>query len=394
MSMAGSAHSGGARRPVSAVPFSLGLAGTASLLAAWLIVTTLRPPLVPSAMALLFATALPMVWLDRTRPRSKGPKCEATPIAWLLGFVVLAMPFTLLQLTALSVGRLGLGWLLVAPLMLVRAVIDGVRPFSGTPARVGHAIRRRSLCEVDANDVRLWLLKCFFMPLYGLSLLSLTTLAFSASFASSPLMLVLVIAYTIDLGIGLSGYVFASAGTSIQPRLAGWLVCLACYVPVMHHWPAFEEIVHQEVLWPRLDAAGAPFLVGATVMLVALVLYISATIAFGLRFANLANRGIITSGPYRLMKHPAYFGHVVNAWALVFVLLPAGGVQLSAEFYAVPVAFTLLYRWRAVTEEQHLSADPDYRAYCDWISRYGLVGRFRRGVLGVFDNMVRRPSRS
>jgi isoprenylcysteine carboxyl methyltransferase (ICMT) family protein YpbQ len=392
--MAGTPHPDSSGIPLSVVPFSVGLAGTTSLMVVWLIVTALRPPVIVGAIALLFAAALPMALLDRTRKGSPRASREAEPIAWLIGFVAAAAPFVILQLAAIPADALALGWLTVLPLMLVRAGIDGARPFSGTPAMVGRAILARSWSGVDENEVRLWLLKSFFLPLYGMSVFGLTAWSLSPGVASNWLMIPLLFAYTIDLSIGLSGYVFASGGTSIQPRLLGWLVCLACYLPVMHHWPAFESVVRQEILWPLLDGSGAAFSIGAMIMVAALALYISATIAFGLRFANLANRGIITSGPYRLMKHPAYFAHVVNAWVLVFLLLPASGMEMSAQLYVVPIAFTILYRLRCVTEEQHLSADPDYRAYSDWISRFGLVATFRRGVMFGFAKTFRRPSRS
>ena len=45
-----------------------------------------------------------------------------------------------------------------------------------------------------------------------------------------------------------------------------------------------------------------------------------------------------------------------------------------------------VYYWRAKTEERHLSADPTYREYAEWMDRNGpiprLVNRFKPKWLG------------
>jgi len=39
-----------------------------------------------------------------------------------------------------------------------------------------------------------------------------------------------------------------------------------------------------------------------------------------------------------------------------------------------------VYWWRAMTEERHLRADADYRAYAAWIDRNGWWARIRPGA--------------
>jgi hypothetical protein len=41
-----------------------------------------------------------------------------------------------------------------------------------------------------------------------------------------------------------------------------------------------------------------------------------------------------------------------------------------------------IYFWRARTEERHLSADPDYRAYAGWMARHGPIRRFLMAIGG------------
>ena len=46
------------------------------------------------------------------------------------------------------------------------------------------------------------------------------------------------------------------------------------------------------------------------------LVYCLATVAFGYRMSNMTYRGIITSGPYRFTKHPAYLGKVASWWLI------------------------------------------------------------------------------
>ena len=82
------------------------------------------------------------------------------------------------------------------------------------------------------------------------------------------------------------------------------------------------------------------------------------------------------------------------------LLIGAAGVGDSITFDAVgswtgAAILTVLmagvsgvYYWRARTEEKHLSADPDYRAYAAWMALYGPVPRLINTLLG------RKPARS
>src|SRR3546814_20885855 len=57
-------------------------------------------------------------------------------------------------------------------------------------------------------------------------------------------------------------------------------------------------------VWTRGHEALQWLLGGWLVLLTAI--YAWATVAFGLRFSNLTHRGILTHGPYRWTRHPAY----------------------------------------------------------------------------------------
>lgn len=163
--------------------------------------------------------------------------------------------------------------------------------------------------------------------------------------------------FAVDCGFALLGYASESRWLgnktrSVEPTAFGWLVCISCY-------PPFNSVLGTYLPLER----GSALITSETVLLVfrgAVVfffaIYAAATVSFGFKFSNLTNRGIVTRGPYRFVRHPAYLCKCV-AWWLEH--LPT--ITLTKAFF-----LSLLCGWyalRAWTEERHLSKDPDYRAY-------------------------------
>lgn len=378
--------------PVSTIPYRDGFLGLGGLCLAWLLVMVMRPSALAGAWIVLLATALPMLAAELRRAPAPTQRRRQgfAPVAWIAGLVIATVPFFIFNVQAGSPLNWSIAWLVAAPAFAVRFAVEWRRNGAisgGFPVLLGKALwqRDRKAFAALAAPGRVWALKAIFIPLYGLSLFALIHLAMEADL-SQPLgwlVLVVLFFYTIDLGFGLSGYVFASDDLvptmrSTQHLVIGWVVCLACYGPVFVHWPGFEAVVLAEVGWPRMLAMTPLTFVAGAALMGLLVLYVSASVCFGMRFSNLSNRGVVTAGPYRLMKHPAYFAHVANAWLIAGVLMPAAGIDLGLSQWLVPLAFTLLYWARARTEEMHLGEDPDYVAYAEWIARHGLLARLRR----------------
>ena len=165
------------------------------------------------------------------------------------------------------------------------------------------------------------------------------------------------IIFAIDCGWALFGYASESRWLgnktrSVEPTAFGWLVCLACYPPYNNVLGTYLPLENG----PQLIANQSWHLVlrGAVVFLFAI--YAAATVSFGFKFSNLTNRGIVTRGPYRFVRHPAYLCKCA-AWWLEHV--PT--MTLTKAFF-----LTLLcgvYALRAWTEERHLGMDPEYREY-------------------------------
>lgn len=118
--------------------------------------------------------------------------------------------------------------------------------------------------------------------------------------------------YTIDLVFVFVGYIltlriFDSHIRTVEPSFLGWYVALQCYIPF---WGALsgnyfvydDDLYWGQWLWPHQGL----FVAWGILILIMISVYSWASIYFGIRFSNLTNRGILTNGPYRFMRHPAY----------------------------------------------------------------------------------------
>ncbi len=104
--------------------------------------------------------------------------------------------------------------------------------------------------------------------------------------------------------------------------------------------------------------------------------------AFGLRFSNLTNRGILTHGPYAFSRHPAYLSKNLFWWISTVPVLSTGSFVDAARATLLLGCVSGVYYWRAKTEERHLKLDPAYRDYFAWMDRNGPVPRLFDRVLG------------
>jgi hypothetical protein len=164
------------------------------------------------------------------------------------------------------------------------------------------------------------------------------------------------IVFFVDCGWALAGYSSESRWLgnktrSVEPTPFGWLVCLACYPP------------YNNVTGTYLPLEGGPQHFGETTLLVfraitvgLFAIYACATVAFGLKFSNLTHRGVVSRGPYRFVRHPAYLCKC-TAWWLEHLptMTVTKGLFLSL--------LCGVYGLRAWTEERHLGKDPAYREY-------------------------------
>ena len=139
---------------------------------------------------------------------------------------------------------------------------------------------------------------------------------------------------------------------SVEPTLLGWTVCLMCY-------PPFNQFSFTLFDKPLFDHWSDPGETGKTAAKTAIVIlwgvYTAASLALGWKASNLTNRGTVESGPYRWVRHPAYVSKLA-LWSIEAAFLGRGNFFYIFTMYVV-------YILRAITEERHLSQDPDYVSY-------------------------------
>ncbi len=171
-----------------------------------------------------------------------------------------------------------------------------------------------------------------------------------------------------------------------NPYLAGWLAALMCYPPfiLMNEGGIFDYHV-ATAEWSIWFGAHPKLLYAWGAMLVVLTgIYAWATMAFGLRFSNLTHRGILTHGPYRWTKHPAYLSKNAFWWLSTLPFLVTNGSAVDAIRNTIIIAaVSAIYYWRAKTEEKHLMADPAYQDYAAWMHRNAPVPRFFAWAKGL-----------
>jgi hypothetical protein len=93
-------------------------------------------------------------------------------------------------------------------------------------------------------------------------------------------------------------------------------------------------------------------------------IYAWATVVFGIRFSNLTYRGVLTNGPYRFTRHPAYLSKNLFWWASVMPFLVTTGTTADAMRNCVfLLAVNGIYCWRA-----HRGSAPPF-----WMEHRGLV---------------------
>jgi protein-S-isoprenylcysteine O-methyltransferase Ste14 len=200
--------------------------------------------------------------------------------------------------------------------------------------------------------------------------------------------------FMIDVTFATVGYVLTMKPLdahirSANPYAAGWMAALICYPPFILMNAGGPLDYHPGTAgqdgWTHwLD--GSPLLlalVGAVLVFLTAV-YAWATVAFGIRFSNLTHRGVLTHGPYAWTKHPAYVSKNLFWWLAVMPYFATTGslVDMVRNSFIL-AAVAAVYYWRAKTEEAHLSADPAYRDYAEWMERNAPLPRLLRKLRGA-----------
>lgn len=142
----------------------------------------------------------------------------------------------------------------------------------------------------------------------------------------------------------------ARAWSSAPPALISTIAMIACTA----------------LMTPQRAAGGLEQTSGAAIEFAGVMLSQIARLYLGRHFALLpANRGIVSRGPFRLVRHPVYLGWLILT--IGFVTVYPNGWNLALFGISIP-----LMLWRIALEENLLRRDPAYRSYCE-TTRYRLA---------------------
>jgi hypothetical protein len=392
--------------PVSAVRFWTPWIGVAALLATLWVMRSVPLGVFALMGLLLAAYALPVLLLDMANqprraaasapPRQIAPRLAAQFAVFAvigLGYWLFPYPRTHWLYPALAeLGGLALPLLLFVVLLTVLSVALTRPDSDDVSVELGQMLLGRRALSWNGrykNYALSWLVKAFFLPLMAMFMSQdiawFRSVHWSDITTSFPNLYGFLsrFIYFLDVTIALAGYLltFRFAGTHIrsaEPTSFGWLVCLVCYPPF---WAGFYDnfFAYESNPWTRWLWDGTSWLHigwGSLILLLGFI-YLWATIAFGVRFSNLTHRGIITSGPYRFTKHPAYIAKNISWWMISVPFLQDSGVADALRLSLLLLCVNAIYYARAKTEERHLSQDPVYRDYAAWIAKHGLFARLK-----------------
>lgn len=190
--------------------------------------------------------------------------------------------------------------------------------------------------------------------------------------------------FVIDVQIGTVGYLLTMRPLdahirSGNPYLGGWVAALICYPPFVYAFMGQGGVIQYEyntadwAYW--FDGHTAVLWAWAGLLVFLTAVYAWATVAFGVRFSNLTYRGVLTNGPYRFTRHPAYLSKNLFWWVSVLPFMVTSGSWVDViRNTAFLCAVSAIYYWRARTEEAHLLAeDAKYREYHAWMQAHGLI---------------------
>jgi len=191
--------------------------------------------------------------------------------------------------------------------------------------------------------------------------------------------------FLVDVQIAMVGYLVTMKPLDAQirsanPHLGGWLAALICYPPFILMGDGGPLSYHQNAAdWAYWMQGREALLWAWGALLVFLTgIYAWATVAFGLRFSNLTYRGVVTNGPYRFTRHPAYLSKNLFWWTATLPFLATSGSMVDVVRNTTILAMvSAVYFWRAKTEEKHLLAeDAKYREYHAWMARNAVITRW------------------
>lgn len=225
------------------------------------------------------------------------------------------------------------------------------------------------------------LVKCVFVPFMYSGFLGNLEILLNTSFTLSiPSLSITLfnIGINLDMLVGTFGYLISSSLINNQIRdtdsnFLGWLFALLCYPPLVSLRTKLSSQTDNLIWSDIIPQDTILYWIMFLIINLLWIIYWLATFEFGMGFSNLSYRKLVNTGVYRYTKHPAYLAKNLYWWLYT---LPFCGVALfSANWWENMFTLTLtslIYYGRACSEERHLMKFPEYQAYAEYISQYGI----------------------
>jgi protein-S-isoprenylcysteine O-methyltransferase Ste14 len=164
--------------------------------------------------------------------------------------------------------------------------------------------------------------------------------------------------FLIDTSYFLFGYLVESKKLgntirSVDKSVLSWLFTLACYPPLNAVTTEFFPWVANE---NNLMISNYTNYFLLSLIIILFGIYLSATISLGSKCSNLTNRGTVSRGPYKFIRHPAYTTKIIAWWLMT---LPV----MNLFIFFNMMMWTIIYIVRAIKEEDHLLQDQEYKNY-------------------------------
>ena len=236
-----------------------------------------------------------------------------------------------------------------------------------------------------------WTIRTFFLTLnftssvYSIKLyrenpLSFLDMNYFDMILRLEVLIFLIIIIVITPGYFFSWRLIGSENKIIDSTWFGWTFLLICYQPFIgpffydtfQYWPEISK-AGDTPMWAYLFA-GQPialYIIGFGIVFAAWI-HLWGEAIVGIRSSNLANRGIVTNGPFAYTKHPVYVSKFVVWFLLVFPFFNGATFLESVQLGLAFVAVMGIYLNRTLSEERILAVDPDYRKYAYYMDKHSM----------------------
>lgn len=238
-------------------------------------------------------------------------------------------------------------------------------------------LRRKEYDVQFKNTLLFYLVKFFFIPLMVPSTVWYFLLVKESLFVPSKefesvilyfnnyLFAVIVHIFTfLSLAYYSFGYLvesnyLGSKVKSVEPTVLGWVVTLICYIPFLTLVTRVLPFYTQDMAFFINHEVTFVMRIG---LLLVMLFKVWSIATLGAKCSNLTNRGIVTSGPYKWVRHPHYLAKLIVWWVTFSPVFITDFWTISGMLF-----WTVVYILRAVTEENHLRSDEDYVVYCNQV---------------------------